>query len=165
MPDFSRRQLLTIAAASTAALALPRGASAANKELVLAEAAHIFAYVPVYLAIEQGLFSKYGLDVKTLLATNGGHVAALISGQVWGNLGGPESDAMTNNGKADPLIAIVNFINRALVYYVAKKGTKPASMSPADLKRSSRARNWRSAATAARPTCSRANIFRIAAST
>jgi NitT/TauT family transport system substrate-binding protein len=61
-------------------------------------------------------------------------VTALISGQVWGNLGGAESDAMTNNGKADPLIAVCNFVNRALIYLCAKKGTKPASMSHDDLK-------------------------------
>jgi NitT/TauT family transport system substrate-binding protein len=134
MPAFSRRQLLTAAAASTAALALPRISRAAGKEIVLAEPAHLFAYVPVYLGIDQGIFAKYGLDVKTLVASNGAHVSALVSGQVWGNLGGPESDAMVDNGKADPLIAIVNFINRALVYYCAKKGTKPASSSPADLK-------------------------------
>ena len=134
MTALSRRNVLAGAAASAAALAMPRVSRAAGKEIILAEPAHLFAYVPVYLAINQGIFAKYGLDVKTLVAANGAHVTALVSGQVWGNLGGPESDAMTNNGKADPLIAIVNFINRALVYYCAKKGTKPASMAPADLK-------------------------------
>jgi NitT/TauT family transport system substrate-binding protein len=65
----------------------------------------------------------------------GAHVQALIAGQVWGNIGGAESDAMSDNGNiADPLITICNLINRALVYFVAKKGTAPKSMAPADIK-------------------------------
>jgi NitT/TauT family transport system substrate-binding protein len=136
MPALTRRQLLAATAASTVSLALPPriGRAADLKEIVIAEPAHLFPYVPVYLAIDQGFFAKHGLDVKTTMVLGGGHVTALISGQVWGNLGGPESDAMTNNGKADPLIAICNFVNRALIYLCAKKGTKPASNSPADIK-------------------------------
>jgi NitT/TauT family transport system substrate-binding protein len=136
MSALTRRDLLVATAASTLTLALPprMGRAADLKEIVIAEPAHLFPYVPVYVAIDQGFFAKRGLDVKTTMVLGGGHVTALISGQVWGNLGGPESDAMTNNGKADPLIAICNFVNRALVYLCAKKGTKPASNSPADLK-------------------------------
>ena len=110
------------------------GRAADMKSITLAEPAHLFPYVPVYVAIDQGFFSKRGLDVKTTMMLGGAHVSALISGQVWGNLGGPESDAMSDNGIADPLIAICNFVNRALIYLCAKKGTKPASSSPADLK-------------------------------
>lgn len=135
MPDLSRRQLLAASAASAFTLAVPRiGRAADLKPIVLAEPAHLFPYVPVYLAIDQGLFAKHGLDVKTTMVLGGGHVTALVSGAVWGNLGGAESDAMTDNGIADPLIAVCNFVNRALIYLCAKKGTKPASNSPADLK-------------------------------
>jgi NitT/TauT family transport system substrate-binding protein len=135
MSDLSRRQLLAGSAAASLTLALPRVGRAADlKEITIAEPAHLFPYVPVYVAIDQGFFAKRGLDVKTTMVLGGGHVTALISGAVWGNLGGAESDAMTNNGKADPLIAICNFVNRALVYYVAKKGTKPAGNTPADFK-------------------------------
>jgi NitT/TauT family transport system substrate-binding protein len=135
MPDLSRRQLIAASAASAFTLAMPRMGRAADlKEIVIAEPAHLFPYVPVYVAIDQGFFAKRGLDVKTTMVLGGGHVTALISGQVWGNLGGAESDAMTNNGKADPLIAVCNFVNRALIYFCAKKGTKPASSSPADMK-------------------------------
>jgi NitT/TauT family transport system substrate-binding protein len=135
MSALTRAQLLAAGAASTLTLAMPRPARAADlKSIVLAEPAHLFPYVPVYLAIDQGIFAKHGLDVKLTMVLGGGHVAALISGAVWGNLGGPESDAMSDNGKADPLIAICNFVNRALIYMCAKKGTKPASNSAADLK-------------------------------
>jgi len=104
------------------------------KSIVLAEPVHLFAYVPLYLAIDQGIFAKHGLNVKMSMVLGGGHVAALVSGAVWGNVGGPESDAMADNGKADPLLAVCNIVNRALIYLCAKKGTKPASSSPADLK-------------------------------
>ncbi len=135
MPAMTRRDLFAGTAASTLALGLgARSALAEVKSIVLAEPAHLFAYVPVYLAIDQGIFTKHGLDVKTLTAANGAHVTALVSGQVWGNVGGAESNAMANNGIADPLIAIVNIVNRALVYFCAKKGTSPKSMSPADMK-------------------------------
>jgi NitT/TauT family transport system substrate-binding protein len=135
MSALTRAQLLAAGAASTLSLALPGPVRAADlKSIVLAEPAHLFPYVPVYVAIDQGIFAKHGLDVKLTMVLGGGHVAALISGAVWGNLGGPESDAMSDNGKADPLIAICNFVNRALIYMCAKKGTKPASASAADLK-------------------------------
>jgi NitT/TauT family transport system substrate-binding protein len=132
----TRRDLFAGTAASTLAFSLgTRAAFAADpKAIVLAEPAHLFPYVPVYLAVDQGIFLKHGLNVTTTIAANGAHVTALISGQVWGNLGGPESDAMSDNGIPDPLIGICNFVNRALVYFCAKKGTAPKSMAPADLK-------------------------------
>jgi NitT/TauT family transport system substrate-binding protein len=136
MPEITRRHLIAGTAATAAGFVLgTRTSRAADlKELLIAEPAHLFPYLPVYVAIDQGFFSKRGLDVKLLVALNGAHVTALISGQVWGNLGGPESDAMTNNGKADPLFAICNFVNRAIIYFCAKKGTKPAGTSNADMK-------------------------------
>ena len=66
-------------------------------------------------------------------AANGAHVSALVSGQVWGNIGGPESNAMANVGKSDPLKAICNLVNRANLYLVARKGLAPKSQSKADL--------------------------------
>lgn len=103
------------------------------KTLVLAEPVHNLGYAPVYLAIDQGLFKSRGLDVSVVTTSNGAHVTALISGQVWGNIGGPESDAMANIGKADPLRTICNLVNRANVYLVARKGTGPKSKSDADI--------------------------------
>jgi len=103
------------------------------KSLVLAEPVHNLGYAPVYIAIDQGFFKKRGLDVSVLQAANGSHVTALVSGQVWGNIGGPESDAMANVGKFDPLKTICNLVNRVNLYMVALKGVAPKSNSNADL--------------------------------
>jgi NitT/TauT family transport system substrate-binding protein len=103
------------------------------KTLEIAEPVHNLGYAPVYIAAHQGFFKSRGLEVAMLQATNGAHVTALVSGQVWGNIGGPESDAMANVGKADPLKTICNLVNRANLYVVARKGLAPKSSSKADL--------------------------------
>ena len=94
----SRGTFLAGAAASTAALLSVRvNVGAQNlKQIVIAEPVHQIGYLPLYMAIDRGLFAKRGLDVTTLTATGGAHVSALVSGSVWGNIGGPESDAMAN---------------------------------------------------------------------
>jgi NitT/TauT family transport system substrate-binding protein len=134
----SRGTFLAGAAASTAALLSVRvNVGAQNlKQIVIAEPVHQIGYLPLYMAIDRGLFAKRGLDVTTLTATGGAHVSALVSGSVWGNIGGPESDAMANgngNGNANPLISVCNVVNRANNYMIAKKGLTPKSMSNADV--------------------------------
>jgi NitT/TauT family transport system substrate-binding protein len=121
------------ALAMGATICSPKVFAQGAKALVLAEPVHNLGYAPVYLAIDQGFFKNRGLDVSLVIATNGSHVTALVSGQVWGNIGGPESDAMANVGKADPLRTICNLVNRANVYIVARKGTAPKSSSKADI--------------------------------
>lgn len=130
----SRRALLGTAASTGFALTLGARARAQTlREIVIAEPVHSTGYAPLYIAIERGFFAKRGMDVNMLTATGGAHVTALVSGQVWGNIGGPESDAMANVGKSDPLLSICNVVNRANVYIVAKKGTAPKSRSNADV--------------------------------
>lgn len=130
---------LTRRAAITNAVALGIGVgtrpvfSQTLKSLEIAEPVHNLGYAPVYIAVDQGFFKKRGLDVSLLQAANGSHVTALVSGQVWGNIGGPESDAMANVGKADPLKTICNLVNRVNLYLVARKGLAPKSKSNADL--------------------------------
>ena len=134
----TRRDLFAGTAASTVAFGLGTRLARADaplKPIVLAEPAHLFPYVPVYMGIDAGIFAKHGLAVSTTQIGGGAHVQALIAGQVWGNIGGAESDAMSDNTNIpDPLITICNLINRALVYFVAKKGTAPKSMASADIK-------------------------------
>ena len=132
-PGLTRRAAMTSALAMGSAVYSSSVFAQGAKTLVLAEPVHNLGYAPVYLAIDQGFFKSRGLDVSLVVATNGAHVTALVSGQVWGNIGGPESDAMANVGKADPLRTICNLVNRANVYVVARKGTAPKSNSNADI--------------------------------
>lgn len=136
MPAMTRRAAIAGAASTALAFGAPAliGRAADLKVLTIAEPVHFFPFLPLYLANDAGLFAKRGIDVKYLNAGGGSHVAALASGQVWGNLGGAESDAMANNGRSDPLIAIVGFCERANVYLCAKKGTAPKSASKDDMK-------------------------------
>jgi NitT/TauT family transport system substrate-binding protein len=54
-------------------------AKAANlKPILIAEPVHSVGYLPLYIAIDQGFFAKRGLDVKTLNASGGAHVTALV---------------------------------------------------------------------------------------
>ena len=132
-PGLTRRAAMAGALAMGSAINSRKVFAQGVKTLVLAEPVHNLGYAPVYLAIDQGFFKSRDLDVSLVVATNGAHVTALVSGQVWGNIGGPESDAMANVGKADPLRAICNLVNRANVYVVARKGTGPKSSSNADI--------------------------------
>ena len=132
----SRRLTRRAAIASAVATGVAAGSpvfAQSLKTLVIAEPVHNLGYAPVYIAADQGFFKKRGLDVSMLQAANGAHVTALVSGQVWGNIGGPESNAMANVGKADPLKTICNLVNRANLYLVARKGLAPKSSSKADL--------------------------------
>jgi NitT/TauT family transport system substrate-binding protein len=129
----TRRAAIASAVATGIAVGLRPVFAQSLKTLDIAEPVHNLGYAPVYLAAHQGFFKSRGLDVSMLQATNGSHVTALVSGQVWGNIGGPESDAMANVGKADPLKTICNLVNRANLYLVARRGLAPKSSSKADL--------------------------------
>jgi NitT/TauT family transport system substrate-binding protein len=106
----------------------------ALKSLTIAEPVHQVGYLPLYIAQRDGYFKKYGIDVKVISAAGGTHVTAVVSGDAWGVIGGPESNAMANKKNSDPIISVVNVVNRANVYLMAKKGTGPKSSSPEDLK-------------------------------
>lgn len=104
------------------------------KKIVIAEPVHSTGYLPLYLAQREGYFKKRGLDVEVIQATGGAHVTAVVSGDAWGVIGGTESNALANKKNSDPIMSIVNVVNRANVYLVAKKGLAPVSDSKADLK-------------------------------
>jgi NitT/TauT family transport system substrate-binding protein len=133
----TRARFLAGSAAAAALMSVRVNVGAQSlKKIIIAEPVHQIGYLPLYMAIDSGLFAKRGLDVSTLTATGGGHVTALVSGQVWGNIGGPESDAMANgngNGNGNPLVSVCNVVNRANDYLVARKGLAPKSSSNADI--------------------------------
>lgn len=112
----------------------PGSDSQGLKKIIIAEPVHLIGYLPLYAAEQEGYFKKHGLDVQFMTATGGAHVTAVVSGQAWGVIGGPESNALANQGNPDPIISVVNVVNRANVYLMAKADTGPKSDSPADLK-------------------------------
>jgi NitT/TauT family transport system substrate-binding protein len=109
-------------------------AGKSTKKLIIAEPLHNLGYLPLYAAIHDGQFASRGLEVEVITATGGAHVTAVVSGDAWGVIGGPESNAMANRNNKDPIVSVVNVVNRANVYLMAAKGTGPASSSPEDLK-------------------------------
>lgn len=108
--------------------------TAALKKLVIAEPLHYIGYLPLYVAQREGYFAEEGLEIEMLQAAGGTHVTSVVSGDAWGVIGGPESNALANIGNSDPIISVSNVVNRANVYLMAKKGTAPASAADADLK-------------------------------
>ncbi|MED4923976.1 ABC transporter substrate-binding protein [Anoxybacillus geothermalis] len=108
--------------------------SGTNRKLVIAEPVHLIGYLPLYLAQREGYFKEKGLDVEVITATGGAHVTSVVSGEAWGVIGGPESNAMANKGSSDPIVSVVNVVNRANVYLMAKKGMEPEGDSPEQLK-------------------------------
>lgn len=99
--------------------------AAKMKHLVVAEPVHGVGYLPLYVAIHKGYFAKEGLDVTVLTVQGGGaHTNAVLSGQAFAFIGGPEHDAYAKLKGAE-LRAVVNVVDRGNVYYVAAKGKGP----------------------------------------
>ena len=115
-----KKALITmLCALSVLALTACSTASSSGKDLeklVIAEPVHSIGYLPLYVAIQKGYFEEVGLDVEVMTATGGAHVTSVVSGEAWGNMGGPESNAMANAGSSDPIKSVVNVVNRANVY-------------------------------------------------
>ena len=103
------------------------------KPITVAEPVHLIGYLPLYAAIHEGYFAEEGLDVSVVQATGGTHVTAVVSGDAFAAIGGVDSYNFANVGNEDPIIAIVNCVNRANVYLFARKGLAPASGSEEDM--------------------------------
>jgi NitT/TauT family transport system substrate-binding protein len=134
---FSRAALVASALAVTLGLAAcgsdapaPDVAGTADTaetvSLTIAEPVHGVGYLPLYAAQDLGYFAEAGLEVEVTTLTGGGHVNAVLAGEAFGFIGGPESGAVANVKGAD-LVAIANVVNRGNVYFVAATGKEPAA--------------------------------------
>jgi NitT/TauT family transport system substrate-binding protein len=129
-----RRQFLgTTAAAGAALIAKPYLARAAVKhELLVAEPVHSTGYLPMYIAMANDYFAEAGIRVKVItIETGGGHTNAVLSGQAFAFIGGPEHNAFAKAKGAD-LRAVVNCVNRGNVYYCAATGNEPKTANLAE---------------------------------
>ena len=94
-------------------------------QLVVAEPNHVVGYLPLYVTQEKGFFAQEGLEVKTMTMENGsGPTNALLTGQVFATLGGPEHNAYAKI-KGIEIRAIAGVLTRSSVYGVAAVGQGP----------------------------------------
>lgn len=129
----NRRLIALLTALMLLAMPAALAEEAALRPLVVAEPVHLIGYLPLYVAIHEGYFAEEGLDVTVVQATGGAHVTAVVSGDAFAAIGGVDSYNFANQGNDDPIIAIVNCVNRANVYLFARKGLVPASDSKEDM--------------------------------
>ena len=120
-----RKFLGTTAAAGAALIAKPYVARAAKHELLVAEPVHSTGYLPMYIAMAKGYFAEADIEVKIVtIETGGGHTNAVLSGQAFAFIGGPEHIAFAK-AKGAELRAVVGCVDRGNVYICAAKGQEP----------------------------------------
>jgi NitT/TauT family transport system substrate-binding protein len=113
-------------AGAFAAIATTSALAQDKKTLIVAEPVHGTGYLPLYVAISKGFFTEQGIDVKVMTVESGsGHTNAVLSGQAFAFIGGPEHDAFAKLKGAE-LRAVVNVVDRGNVYFNAIKGKEPA---------------------------------------
>jgi len=125
------RTLALVVGCGAALISMP--AVAQKKSLIVAEPFHGIGYLPLYVAMRNGYFAEENLDVKKTTTEGGAaHINAVLSGQAFAFVGGPEHNARAKLQGAD-LRAVVNIVDRGNVYFVAKKGvTMKSGQSVAD---------------------------------
>src|SRR5438067_5095278 len=100
-------------------------ARAASKELLVAEPVHSTGYLPMYIAMANGYFAESDIVVKIVtIESGGGHTNAVLSGQAFAFIGGPEHNAFAK-AKGAELRAVVHCVDRGNVYFCAEKGLAP----------------------------------------
>ena len=122
----NRRKFLKSTATIGLALASPPlVARAAGKELLVAEPVHSTGYLPMYIAMANNYFAESGIVVKIVtIETGSGHTNAVLSGQAFAFIGGPEHNAFAK-AKGAELRAVVHCVDRGNVYICAAKGQEP----------------------------------------
>jgi len=97
------------------------GDSADPTTLIIAEPVHGVGYLPLYAAMAEGYFEDEGLNIELTTLTGGAHVTAVLSGDAWAFIGGPESGAIAN-AKGAELVTVAGVVNKANIYWTAKEG-------------------------------------------
>src|ERR1700745_1530937 len=120
----NRRKFLGSAAClGMAAVAHPYVAKAAAREVLIAEPVHSTGYLPLYVGMAKGYFEDVTVKIVTI-ETGSGHTNAVLSGQAFAFIGGPEHNAYAK-AKGAELRAVVNCVNRGNIYFCAGKGQEP----------------------------------------
>jgi NitT/TauT family transport system substrate-binding protein len=119
----NRRKFLRTAAATGAAVAGGIVPARAAREILVAEPVHSTGYLPLYIAMAKGYFEDVTVKIVTI-ETGGGHTNAVLSGQAFAFIGGPEHNAYAK-AKGAELRAVVNCVDRGNIYFCAAKGQEP----------------------------------------
>src|SRR5882757_10175982 len=119
-----RRRFLRTAAVTAGAAVVGRIVPArAARELLVAEPVHSTGYLPLYIAMAKGYFEDVTVKIVTI-ETGGGHTNAVLSGQAFAFIGGPEHNAYAK-AKGAELRAVVHCVDRGNIYICAAKGNEP----------------------------------------
>src|SRR5215472_4523091 len=119
-----RRRFLASAAAAAGAAAAGRIAPArAAREVLVAEPVHSTGYLPLYIAMAKGYFEDIKVNLVTI-ETGSGHTNAVLSGQAFAFIGGPEHNAFAK-AKGAELRAIVGCVDRGNTYICAAPAFEP----------------------------------------
>jgi NitT/TauT family transport system substrate-binding protein len=122
----NRRKFLgSTASLGVALVASPFVARAAAKEVLIAEPVHSTGYLPLYIAMAKGFFEDITVNIVTI-ETGGGHTNAVLSGQAFAFIGGPEHNAYAK-AKGAELRAVAHCVDRGNVYFSAAKGYEPTN--------------------------------------
>src|SRR5882724_13334041 len=121
-----RRKFLQSSATIGLALAAPPMiARAATKELLVAEPVHGTGYLPMYIAMANNYFAESDIVVNLVtIETGSGHTNAVLSGQAFAFIGGPEHNAFAKVKGAE-LRAIVACVDRGNTYICAAPAFAP----------------------------------------
>jgi NitT/TauT family transport system substrate-binding protein len=125
---FNRRKFLGATASLGATLvARPYIANAAARAILIAEPVRSTGYLPLYIAIAKGFFDEADVSVSIVtIESGGGHTNAVLSGQAFAFIGGPEHNAFAK-AKGAELRAVVHCVDRGNIYFCAAKGLEPTS--------------------------------------
>jgi NitT/TauT family transport system substrate-binding protein len=118
----NRRKFLSIAAVGAVAGRIAPARAA--REVLVAEPVHSTGYLPLYIAMAKGYFDDVTVKIVTI-ESGSGHTNAVLSGQAFAFIGGPEHNAFAK-AKGAELRAVVNCVNRGNIYFCAAKGQEPA---------------------------------------
>src|SRR5579872_1720154 len=106
----NRRNFLRTSAAGTALVACPYVGNAAAKSVLIAEPVHSTGYLPLYIGMAKNLFDDVAVQIVTI-ESGGGHTNAVLSGQAFAFIGGPEHDAYAK-AKGAELRTVVKCVDR-----------------------------------------------------
>src|SRR5258705_12357500 len=126
----NRRKFLQSTATLGTGLGLALGAPpfvarAASKELLVAEPVHSTGYLPMYIAMAKNYFAESDIAVKIVtIESGGGHTNAVLSGQAFAFIGGPEHNAFAKIKRAE-LRSVVHCVDPGNGYSRAAQGAEP----------------------------------------